>query len=215
MSSEPMVTMQENGLPVPKMKASAKFALTVNVVFLVISQVLAWPVYFLGAKGKYDGKIDVVAKNELGWLYLGLWIISLAKDFVSWNAMVTRHAACVMQPNMYGYKVMTASGTPAMPYVLLEMDGEVGRANRAQRGIDNLMEYLALYLAALFAVGYVFPFVAFINICMMVVSRVLYAVTYTKAADARQGPVSLFFLCKAMLDGLVVVIFVEALMKQV
>jgi len=210
-----MVTMTENGLPIPKQRASAKFGIQMNTIMFIISQAVAWPIYLLGARSKYDAKISEVAKLDLGWLYLGLFLIGIAKDIVTWHAMIVRHAGCIMQPNMYGYKVMTPAGKPAMPYVLLEEDGDVGKANRAQRGIDNMMEYLPLYLAVFLATGYVFPFPMFINICGMVISRIIYAVKYAQAKEARTAGFGLFTLCKVMADGLVVLIAIKAIMKQV
>mmetsp|Transcript_45050 Transcript_45050/g.82350 ORF Transcript_45050/g.82350 Transcript_45050/m.82350 type:complete len:214 (+) Transcript_45050:74-715(+) len=211
-SSATQVQRTENGLPITNEKADMKMMVFGLLMQFVMGQVTAWPIYFLGAKSKYDWKIEHMVSNELGLVYLALWLINLAKDLVIWNAMLNRHKGSIMQPNMYGYKVMVAPNQPAMPYVLMEEEGDVGRANRGQRGIDNLMEYMPLYLAFFFAVGYVFPFVMFINACFFCVSRILYAVKYVQSKEARFAGFMPFVICKANTEGLALLIAIKALL---
>ncbi|OLP89384.1 hypothetical protein AK812_SmicGene29161 [Symbiodinium microadriaticum] len=119
--------------------------------------------------------------KTLRWLYLSLFVVYYTKQFVSQQASMERNAASVMLPNQSVHKVMVKEGATALPYVLLEETGPVGRANRAQRGFENLMEYLPLYLAYLFANGFVYPFPAFVNACVFFIARVKYARDYTAA----------------------------------
>eukprot|EP00971_Amphidinium_carterae_P214334 4253631-Amphidinium_carterae.1 len=95
----------------------------------------------------------------------------------------------------------------------LPKDGNVGKANRGQRGIDNLMEYMPLYLAMFFAAGYVFPFPMFINACAFCASRIVYAMTYVQNKDARFSGFMPFVICKSNAEGMVLLIFIKTLLS--
>mmetsp|Transcript_6668 Transcript_6668/g.16318 ORF Transcript_6668/g.16318 Transcript_6668/m.16318 type:complete len:213 (-) Transcript_6668:134-772(-) len=211
--SSSQVQMTENGLPITDQKANSKMMVVGLSMQFVMGQVTAWPIYLLGATSKYDGKIEHVIRNELGLVFLALWLVNMAKDLVIWNAMLNRHAGNIMQPNMYAFKVMTGPAAPAYPYVLMEEDGNVGKANRGQRGIDNLMEYMPLYLAMFFAAGYVFPFPMFINACAFCASRIVYAMTYVQNKDARFSGFMPFVICKSNAEGMVLLIFIKTLLS--
>ena len=143
----------------------------------------------------YDAKIDILASLNLGWLllghvssrtlqrYLALLVTYYTKQLVSQHASLVRNQANVSLPNQSVHKIFMPTGArrdierewkmfegeKQLPYVLLEEDGAVGKANRAQRGFENLMEslvcekvlgenllrYLPMYLAYLCAVGFV------------------------------------------------------------
>eukprot|EP00403_Amphidinium_massartii_P047090 CAMPEP_0178459268 /NCGR_PEP_ID=MMETSP0689_2-20121128/48031_1 /TAXON_ID=160604 /ORGANISM="Amphidinium massartii, Strain CS-259" /LENGTH=214 /DNA_ID=CAMNT_0020085717 /DNA_START=99 /DNA_END=743 /DNA_ORIENTATION=- len=213
MSAEPMLKMQENGLPaIPdSKKVSVKMAVTMNLIMYMFGTIVAVAIYLLATP--VDGKYAVLSSLDLGWLYLALFLISVTKVFVSWHAMYHRHQACIMQPNMYGYKVMTKEGAAAMPYVLQEEEGGVGKANRAQRAIDNYMEYLPILVAHLLAAGFVYPMTCFVIACIVLVARIMYATAYTKDKKARSSGFALFFLASVVLEALVLVIGVVTVLK--
>eukprot|EP00439_Symbiodinium_sp_Y106_P055377 s232_g7.t1 len=209
-SSTPLVRL-ENGLPdVPAdKKMPPNFFLILIPITFAMGQVFAWPIYLFGDRKAYDAKIDILATYNLGWLYLSLFVVYYTKQFVSQQASMERNAASVMLPNQSVHKVMVKEGATALPYVLLEETGPVGRANRAQRGFENLMEYLPMYLAYLFANGFVYPFPAFVNACVFLFARVKYARDYTVSTEARQGGFMLYgfaqdlvAFCKGLHGGL-------------
>mmetsp|Transcript_9131 Transcript_9131/g.21938 ORF Transcript_9131/g.21938 Transcript_9131/m.21938 type:complete len:215 (+) Transcript_9131:105-749(+) len=213
MSSAPLVKM-ENGLPdvPPEQKLSPKFFAVVIVVSMTMGQIIAWPIYLLGNRASYDAKIDMLASLNLGWLYLALFVVYYTKQVVSSNASLERNAANVLLPNHTVLKVMSSDPKP-LPYVLMEEEGIVGRANRAQRGMDNLMEYLPMYLAYLLVVGFVYPFPAFFNACVFFFSRVKFAKDYTKATGARQAGFALYGMAQACMEGLLLIAGVKALLR--
>lgn len=127
-------------------------------VSVTMGQALAWPIYLFGHRQAYDAKIDILASLNLGWLYLALLVVYYTKQIVSQHASYVRNHANVSLPNHTVHKVFIPDGGKQLPYVLLEEDGMVGKANRAQRGFENLMEYLPMYLVYLCAIGFVYPF---------------------------------------------------------
>mmetsp|Transcript_16003 Transcript_16003/g.36645 ORF Transcript_16003/g.36645 Transcript_16003/m.36645 type:complete len:219 (+) Transcript_16003:67-723(+) len=206
---------QANGLP--KLDQGAFTAKTAGAIILVsftVGQCITWPIYLFGDTYGYDQKIDMLASWKLGWLYLALPLIYYTRQLVSMNASITRISTDVPPPHMYVYKVMTPGDKDKLPYVLLEEDGPVGRANRAQRGIDNLMEYLPLYVAYVLAGGFVFPFPVFVNVVMFMVSRITYARGYTQSAADRQKGFVLFGLTQMNMEGYVVIAAAKALLRQ-
>mmetsp|Transcript_43816 Transcript_43816/g.80009 ORF Transcript_43816/g.80009 Transcript_43816/m.80009 type:complete len:215 (+) Transcript_43816:69-713(+) len=203
-----------NGLPQLEGSFTAKQAGAIIVVSFIMGQLITWPIYFLGDTFAYDQKIDMLASWKLGWLYLALPIIYYTRQLTSMNASITRVSSDIPPPHMYVYKVMTPQGEKELPYVLLEEEGPVGRANRAQRGIDNLMEYLPMYIAYVLAGGFVFPFPVFVNVLIFMVSRITYARGYTKAAGARTQGFIMFGLSQMNMEGFIVIAAAKALMRQ-
>eukprot|EP00913_Durusdinium_trenchii_P008733 g8201.t1 len=80
-------------------------------------------------------------------------------------------------------------------------EGPVGTANRAQRGFENLMEYLPMYLAYLCAVGFVYPFPVFMNACVFFLARAKYAFDYTASTDARTAGFAVFGMAQALVTS--------------
>jgi len=202
-------------LPFIKEKFTPNMAGNIIIISFIMGQLISWPVYKYGDTAAYDQKIDLLASMNLGWLYLALPVIYYARTFTSLNANINRSAANLTPPHMYAYKVQTAKGKPELPYVILEEEGPVGEANRAQRGIDNLMEYLPMYLAYVCANGFVFPFPTFLNVLMFMYSRMKYARGYTKSAGSRQAGFMLFGLTQMNMEGLLLIAAGKTLLRMV
>ncbi|CAJ1364139.1 unnamed protein product [Effrenium voratum] len=154
-----------------------------------------------------------MSRSQFPPRYIALFVVYYTKQVVSSNASLARNHAGVLLPNHTVHKVMVSEGGKPLPYALLEEEGPVGAANRAQRGFDNLMEYLPMYLAYLLANGFVYPFPAFLNACVFFVTRVKYAVDYTKATDARAGAFALYGMAQACMEGMLLIAGVKALLR--
>mmetsp|Transcript_68584 Transcript_68584/g.164698 ORF Transcript_68584/g.164698 Transcript_68584/m.164698 type:complete len:213 (-) Transcript_68584:204-842(-) len=210
----PELERKENGLYVIDGGFTAQMAGNILICCFLTGQLISWPIYKFGSTAAYDEKIDLLASLNLGWLYLALPIIYYSRQLTSMNASITRNAAGLPAPHMYAFKVSTAKGKPELPYVLLEEEGQVGAANRAQRGIDNMMEYLPMYLAYVFANGFVYPFPTFVNVLFFMYSRLKYARGYTKGADERQKGFIVFGLTQMNMEGLLLIAAGKALLRM-
>ncbi|CAK9029552.1 Uncharacterized protein SCF082_LOCUS18841 [Durusdinium trenchii] len=197
----PLLQRGENGLIKQEQKMPASFFPIVIGISMTMGQVLAWPIYLLGDREAYDKKIDILASLNLGWLYLALFVVYYTKQIVSQHASFVRNHANVSLPNHTVHKVFVPQGQKQLPYVLLEEEGPVGTANRAQRGFENLMEYLPMYLAYLCAVGFVYPFPVFMNACVFFLARAKYAFDYTASTDARTAGFAVFGMAQACLEA--------------
>jgi len=211
--SAPLITRGEDGLIKTDQKMPASFFPIVIGISVAMGQVLAWPIYLFGDRQAYDAKIDILASLNLGWLYLALLVVYYTKQLVSQHASFVRNHSNVSLPNHTVHKVFLPQGQKQLPYVLLEEDGAVGKANRAQRGFENLMEYLPMYLVYLMAIGFVYPFPAFVNALVFFSARIKYAFDYTNSTDARNTGFALFGMAQACLEGLLIIAGVKALLR--
>ncbi|CAL1168147.1 unnamed protein product [Cladocopium goreaui] len=209
----PLIPRGEDGLIKQEQKMPVSFFPIIIAVSVTMGQALAWPIYLFGHRQAYDAKIDILASLNLGWLYLALLVVYYTKQIVSQHASYVRNHANVSLPNHTVHKVFIPDGGKQLPYVLLEEDGMVGKANRAQRGFENLMEYLPMYLVYLCAIGFVYPFPAFVNACVFFFSRVKYAFDYTNATAARNTGFAIYGMAQACLEGLLLIAGVKALLR--
>lgn len=112
-----------------------------RLYFLIIpcvQQALAWSVYFAlsrfvpGQKQVLDAKFAFLHEYDLGYVFLAVWIVSLARNRVSVNANAARAGARVDRPDQHVYKIMDSGAKADAPFVLMANTGHAGRFNRAQ-----------------------------------------------------------------------------------
>lgn len=192
---EDEVRRKENGLPQEwselKTFGGDTSKLGRNIVIFTIVETLigigiAFLVYkFSPEKSKYDSRIATIAATDFGFVYfIPFWYL-LCKMIMAANAVKYRGIAGVDAPNQQVYKVFIDKASEQLPYVMMEDEGYVGKFNRAQRAISNLLEYLPEMLALNLLGGYVFPIAMFILVGLFCVIRVVYACQYTEAPAGR------------------------------
>eukprot|EP00931_Biecheleriopsis_adriatica_P107894 TRINITY_DN82235_c0_g1_i1.p1 TRINITY_DN82235_c0_g1~~TRINITY_DN82235_c0_g1_i1.p1 ORF type:complete len:222 (+),score=24.35 TRINITY_DN82235_c0_g1_i1:79-744(+) len=211
------VERDESGLCV-KSQFPDKDSVTAGFLKLIlmssaINQGPAWLTYLYGNRSLYDANIDILATHRLGWLYISLIVLYYTRTFTVVNTMIQRKEARVNLPDQYAYKVQMPAGKAELPYVTLENRGAVGRFNRAQRGYNNLMEYLPMYLAYFLLAGFVYPFPVFINTLLHAAGRVTYVLGYTRGVSQRMGGFALFGLAQGNLEALILIAGVKALLR--
>lgn len=175
------------GIPVkgPAGLPFSAFVPGVLVYLIVLGQPLAWLTYLFGSRPKYDARIDTVAGGDLGWLYLTLFVFKHGWGFITAISMHERSEILVNPPDQHVYRVMQSKDAPAMPYVLMETEGKIGRFNRAQRASLNYIEYTIWNLAISAAVSFVFPFPVFLFTVGWVCIRAKGALGYTRKDEER------------------------------
>ena len=108
-------------------------------------------------------------------------------------------------------QVFTPAGSPPLPYVMFETEGDLGRFNRAQRAVQNYLEYVpALGLYVVLA-GYVFPRPVCVCTALYIVCRILMAVQYAQSATGRQKGFMLSQLSASVIEGLLLICAGKAL----
>ncbi|KAK3283229.1 hypothetical protein CYMTET_9067 [Cymbomonas tetramitiformis] len=198
--------------------AAASKMYTKMLFFMVpmIEQVLAWGGYFgcaygLGQKAALDAKFAFLQTYDLGYIYLAVWIISLARTSLVLNANAMRAGARVDRPDQHVYMVMDREAKKDAPYALMANTGAVGRFNRAQRSVFNTDESMPMFLVNSLLAGSVFgPLVALLA-AVVAFGRVRFGLGYTKGTSLR-GP---GFMCTMIgekwIEGLVVLIALKSL----
>eukprot|EP00444_Apocalathium_aciculiferum_P029035 CAMPEP_0183434090 /NCGR_PEP_ID=MMETSP0370-20130417/61807_1 /TAXON_ID=268820 /ORGANISM="Peridinium aciculiferum, Strain PAER-2" /LENGTH=230 /DNA_ID=CAMNT_0025620589 /DNA_START=66 /DNA_END=756 /DNA_ORIENTATION=+ len=204
--------LDARGLPVktdyPAMPVPAMYAMFSSVLGSM-GVGIGFAIYKFGATSKFDGKIDALAKNDLGWVYLGLAALKQTQFLINVNLGVNRKEAKINVPDQQVYKAHGAT-----TYVLMEQEGALGCFNRAQRALQNYLEQLPGFLAFFFSAGYVFPFPTFVMTLLFGGCRVSAAVGYTKAAKERMAGNIASSLVMETFQGLVLLAGVKALLRK-
>jgi uncharacterized membrane protein YecN with MAPEG domain len=182
-------------------------------VFMAIGQGIAFAIYMTSSK--YDSKVDVLAVNGLGWIYVGLVVLhrgcTLGIGCVLGSA---RKEAKVNVPDQQVYSVYTKPGQPKLGYVLMEKEGVLGRFNRAQRALQNFLESAPFVLTFFLLAGFVFPFPAFCLACFYAAARLISAIGYTHSPDGRMAGNLLGMLGLTVMEALVLQAGIRAIMRE-
>jgi len=213
MASEKLTdsNVDERGIPLkssyPAMPVPVMYTMFTSV-FLVVSLAIAFAIYHFGSTSKYDQKIHTLTVFELGWVYVGLYVIKLGAFAIDVNLGVARKESKVNVPDQQVYKVHGLNAG----YVLMEADGVIGQFNRAQRAYMNYLEQQPLFLAYFVLAGFVFPFPAFVCGCIFSFFRIVAAVGYTKSADDHMKGNILSMIAMGAIEGLLLLAGVKSLM---
>ena len=87
-----------------------------------------------GMKDQFTTKFDFIHEQQLGYAFLAVWVISLARSRLAVNANAQRAGARLDRPDQHIYKIMDRSATSDAPYVLMANTGAAGKFNRGARG---------------------------------------------------------------------------------
>jgi len=182
----------------------------------MIGQALAWGAYLfysygLGHFTTLDAKFEFLHKYELGYVFLCVWIMSLARGRLMINANSMRAGARVDRPDQHVYKIMDASAKSDAPYVLMANTGAVGRFNRAQRGIFNTDEAMPLFLVNTILAGAVFGPLVLVLTALAAAGRVTFGLGYTENPSGRGKGFMMSMIGEQWTAGLVLLIAIKAL----
>lgn len=182
----------------------------------IAGQVFAWGTYFvyayvLGKKAAFDTKLQFVQSYDLGWVFLSVWVISLARSRLIMNANAQRAGARVDRPDQHAYKIMDSKANKDAPLVMMANTGALGRFNRAQRGVFNTDESAPLYVVNTVLAGSMFgPVVVLLNL-LVAYGRVKFGLGYTESGAGRMAGLGPSFLGETWISGLVLLVAIKAL----
>jgi uncharacterized MAPEG superfamily protein len=171
------------------------------VVFSVISSVVT---YFAIVRGNdtVAAKLELLAKYDLGYLYVAILILKIGQVAMGINMGCARNMSKVPPPDQHIYEVKGAEGSK-LGYVLMDNEGLNGKFNRAQRAVQNFNEsFPQLVLYIIFA-GFVYPKEVSMLTTLYMITRLVYALGYSKEANGRFGGLMLSTLVANAIEFLV------------
>lgn len=123
------------------------FGLFVTSPIMCLALYLAVTYAFPSESARIQEKMLLVRKYDLSVVFVGYYLIFLARAYVQINSNGARAAARVDRPDQHVYQIMAESGPlSGAPYVLMTNVGAIGRFNRAQRACFNIDESLPLFM---------------------------------------------------------------------
>jgi len=141
--------------------------------------------YAVGYKQTLDTKFAFMQAYDLGYVYLAIYMIVLARFRLTLNANVMRAVARVDRPCQHIYKTMDPTAKADAPLVLMANTGWAGKFNRAQRAVFNTDEAMPLFLASTVLAGAVFGPVIVGVVGLEVYGRIKFALLYTEDQSKR------------------------------
>ena len=145
-------------------------------------------IFSQGSTSDYIEKIAMVANLDLGWLYLGLFLINLTTIILFLINQGFRFQSGVPRPDQQLFRVVLDWKKPSdksIGFAVLEDDGLGGAFNRSSRACLNLGEYLPLIVGFVILAGFVFPYPVFVLCIFQLVSRVVMSLGYSSAVGLR------------------------------
>jgi hypothetical protein len=143
-------------------------------------------------------RVKTLADRSAGPLLLGLWMLNLTHAMMQALVMEGRGSSGCNTPDQHIYKVMNTG-----ELVLLDDDGANGQFNRAQRGLNHMVETSFIFLIALLPIAFVFPWTAACLVFLFAYSRWSFASGYALKKEARRGGFMLIVILKEALFGMI------------
>mmetsp|Transcript_737 Transcript_737/g.2243 ORF Transcript_737/g.2243 Transcript_737/m.2243 type:complete len:224 (-) Transcript_737:191-862(-) len=191
----------------PEPKSLFKVYSIVFVLPTLIGTAVAVPILLFYPRKAYKS-INVLADFELGPVYLVIWVLKYFILLINANLGTARRRTKVNVPDQHVYQVY--GGPAAGSFVMMADDGDMGKFNRAQRALQNLMEQLPMLLVELLLVGFVFPWEVMAIAILWGMARLKGATGYTEDRKARMKGNMASMVLGGVLDGMLVVSGVEA-----
>ena len=160
-----------------------------------------------------NSKIDIISQYDLGWLYLGIFLVGKLTLPIQISLGSARKASKAGLPDQHVYKVMgTSEGSSKLGYVLMENEGVHGAFNRAQRALQNYHENFPGVVVQYVAASFVFPRNAFV--CMMIwqISSCIGAVGYKNDVKGRMKGRLPSYFAMATLSGMILIVALKSLL---
>ena len=181
------------------------FTIIPGVVGLAIAYAVITYASSSESQSAADAKLSLLATYDLGWLYLGIFLVKLLQLPIGIILGEARKASKVNVPDQHVYKVMGGGEGSKLGYVLMETEDDLGKFNRAQRALQNYHEQFPTMMLQYVAASFVWPFETFVCIVVWSVSCVLSASGYVESANGRMKGRLPGYFAMATVQGLVLI----------
>ncbi|WP_446009363.1 MAPEG family protein [Candidatus Electrothrix sp.] len=163
---------------------------------LALGLPIAFLIFSLGDTAYYRQNISAMFPVSGQWVLLTAFVFSRLSAFLNLFPLLEKEK--VMHPdsgnlraNMKIFKVL-GNGTSGA--VVMNMEGQTGRYNRANRSMENFVENAAPIGVNAVLVSLCFPLPAFILICIYALARVAHQVLYINVGYGSLGYGTAFLL---------------------
>ena len=211
------IELDSKGIPLkhigyPDSLSVAAFYALGNIVLGGIGLAAVWFLAYIphAKRANADAKIGILAQHDLGWLYLGIFLLKILQLPLGTLLGEARKASKVAVPDQHVYRVMGSEGSK-LGYVLMGRDGVHGAFNRAQRAMMNYHEVFPTLALQYVAASFVFPFEAFVCVIIWAGTRWLGAMGYKSSADARFNGIMPGLIAMCAIQGMVMIVAIKAL----
>ena len=150
---------------------------------------IAFLMYSLGDTEDYHRNLSTLFSSGGQWVLLTAFVFSRLSAFLNLFPLLEKEK--VMRPdsgnlrsNMKIFKVL---GNETHGAVVMNMEGQTGRYNRANRSMENFVENAAPTGINAVLVSLCFPLPAFILICVYALARVAHQVLYINTGYGSLG----------------------------
>ncbi|CAK9075925.1 unnamed protein product [Durusdinium trenchii] len=181
-----------------------RLVLAVLLVGLVVAGLTYLAAKHLGSGAILERKFNFIHENQLGYVFLCVWIAGMTRSGVTVLANAARAGARVDRPDQHVYKIMESSGSlKDAPYVLMANTGTVGRFNRAQRAAFNMDESLPLLLVNTVLASSVFGPWILLPMLLYCFGRLSFSIKYRSSLKERSAGFLPSLIGEKWVEGLV------------
>ncbi|WP_339136670.1 MAG: MAPEG family protein [Candidatus Electrothrix sp. GW3-4] len=140
-------------------------------------------IHSLNTGAYYNNRVSTFAQLDWQWVLLTAFVFSRLSAFLNLFPMVEKEKAMRsdagdLRANMKIYKIVEDGPRKA---VVMNMDGLVGRYNRANRSMENFVENAAPIGINAVLLSLFFPVPVFLLLCVYAGARILHQVQYINA----------------------------------
>ena len=175
----PMVSEED------KIKRSRMLLIYVPITIIIFQGIgfgVACLIHFFGDDGnEYERRISIARDNEMGWGFLTVFIWGMCIWIV--NVYPEYYKAKILIPgnnwaNVFIYQLATEDPNTSSA-VVLQTEGDIGKYNRAHRGLYHFVENSSSVVLALPFCLFIYAFPSFVLGTVYAVGRIVYSIGYT------------------------------------
>ncbi|KAF0699053.1 Aste57867_10367 [Aphanomyces stellatus] len=207
----------ESGLPVlTPADTQAKYGplIILTLAPLVVGLGFAYAIYTIGPTDVYDVRIDAVRAADLHWACAACVVLGRTVAFVMCYPQVRKGrfltaSSRALWANPFIYSEIGA-GASKQAIVLVDDGAAIGKLNRANRSLYDMIESCGVALAGLFLVSTVFPEPAFAATCAFALGWTSHAVNYSLGGASHGLGYVLAAFATATIEGMLALISLKA-----
>lgn len=167
---------------------------------LVMGLPIAFLIYSFGDTENYRQNISTLFPSKAHWVLLTAFVFSRLSAFLNLFPLLEKEK--VMRPDSgnlrSNMKIFRALGNGPSHAVVMNMEGQIGRYNRANRSMENFVEQAAPVGVNAVLLSLCFPFPTFMLICIYALARIAHQVLYINVGYDSRGYGIGFFLGTAV-----------------
>jgi len=192
-----------------EIKANPALLLMFTIIPLSIGTFIATAVFSLGKTDTYVRLIKDAAVEDMHWIHLAVVILGRLIAYVNMRPICYKKGVeGNLRSNPFIYKVVCNDGT-SENQVLFDSDGKHGKYNRGNRSLQHMLENIGAMIAGIAVVGSIFPFPAFVLVCIFAVGRILHQEGYIVGYGKHGLGFVISTIASVTVEGLAFIVFLK------